>query len=729
MSQEEEMAELLNIFLEEARDLLDAIASTLLTWSKDLNNKTCFSDLKRDLHTLKGGARMVNQPKLSALAHELETFSESLLTQSTPVERKAYDLVFEGVDRMNLFIEALAKKEAPPPVEDMIAKFSEKTPTKEVPKEPAIPKALEAVKTEASIVPETKTAAVAEVIRVKSDLLETLNNLSIESNIIRVNLGHFVDNFSSHLTEANRIMKTVQEKIRVVPSEANLHITSDILSMVNLNKGLAQIQSNIESLLSQQARIELELQDRLVDTRMVPFNSVVPRLGRITRQVGEELKKRVDFTVLQSEGEIDRNLLEHLTPSLEHLLRNAIDHGIESPEKRLNVSKPETGKISLRFFRLGNDACIEIMDDGSGINVEAVKQKAVKLGLLTQETERSQADLIRFILEPGFSTREDVSEISGRGVGMDIVNTVVKGLGGNLSIESNPGFGTKFIIRLPFTTSINRALLVVIQGQTYGILLSNVESIVLLNMNQAKENLNKTNAMIKHNNLDYTLKYLGAALGVEERPIFHKATENFPVLLFKFSDFNAALLVDSLAGSQEVVVQSLGPQFKLMDIFSGATMLSDGRVIIVLDVFSIASRAIKKTIEVSKQSSSKRQPVVMVVDDSVTIRTVTKNFLERHKYSVITAKDGLDALGKLEQEKPDIILLDIEMPRMDGLEFAEKIKSNPNFSDIPIIMITFVAGEAHKSRALKLGINKFMSKPYQETDLLDTIELLLEKKL
>ncbi len=728
---------LLNIFLEEARDLLDALALTIQKWSTDLQDKSIFADLKRDLHTLKGGARMVNQPQLSALAHELESFCALMLEGNIGVNREAYDLICKGQDRMNAIIEALVKKQTVLGTEDMIAELKGKPVAATVPvlselvSSLPLPQATEENRyAENKAIPKVASEPAGnEIIRVRADLLEKLNNLAIESNIIRVNMGHFVENFSLHITDANKILKVLQEKLKMVPKTAGMQVTSEIQGLIHLCKQLSQVQSNIESLLSQQSRIELDLQNRLVDTRMVPFNSVVPRLSRIARQLAEELNKKIDFQILQSEGEIDRNILEHLVTSLEHLLRNALDHGIESPEKRQLANKPEVGKITLRFYRMGNDACIEIKDDGNGIEPEIIRRKAIKLGFITEEAVLSTEDLIRYILEPGFSTQETVSQISGRGVGMDVVNTVVKGLGGNLAIESIPGQSTTFTIRLPFTTSVNRALLVKVQGQIFGILLSNIESIVLFDIKQIKENLAKSAAVIIHEGKEYQFKYLGDSLGLESKPNLEIAKEGLPVLLFNFADYNVALLVDGLAGSQEIVVQTLGPQFKLMDIFSGATLLADGRVVMVLDACSITTRAIKKLNETPEvRSLETKHPVVLVVDDSVTIRTVTKNFLERHKYTIHTARDGMDAFEKIEKQIPDIILLDVEMPRMDGFQFAEKIRSISKFSKIPIIMITFCAGEEQRAHAHRIGIQRFLSKPYQESELLETIENLLEKR-
>lgn len=723
MNQGNENEELLSIFLEEAKDLLNAISATIQRWSVDQTNKIYFADLKRDLHTLKGGARMMGQSQLSTLAHELESLCEGLISDQIKIDRDAYELVCLAQDRMNTIIEAITKKEELPIVEDLLTRIKQKINNElAVNSTAATPSMMTA--------PEKAPESLAnEFIRVRTDLLEKLNNLSIESNILRVNLGHYVNNFSTYLNEVIKLLKILKEKLRTLPKETAPQINSEVSELMNLTKNLLQIHSNIDGLLVQQSRIELELQDRLVDTRMVPFNSIVPRLSRITRQIAAELKKKVDMNVLQVEGEIDRNLLEHLTPSLEHLLRNALDHGIEMPAERLKANKSEIGKINLRFFRIGNEACIEISDDGAGVNVEAVRKKAIKLKLLPEDAVLAQENIIRYILEPGFSTREEVSEISGRGVGMDVVNTVVKALGGNLTIESKQGIGTRFIIRLPFTTSVNRALLVKVQDQIFGILLSNIENIILLNSKQVKEILHKDSRKIQHNHKEYELKYLGEALGIKGIPTLANTKENLPVLLFDFAEYNAALLVDYLVGSQEVVVRSLGSQFKLIDEFSGATLLADGRIVIILDVYSITARTIKN---ISESTETKalvtNQPTILVVDDSVTIRTVTKNFLERHKYKVITAKDGLDALEKIKQVKPDIILVDVEMPRKDGFEFVAELRVMADFIDIPIIMITFCVGEEHKDRAQKLRINKFMNKPYQEDDLLEAIEMLLGKK-
>lgn len=574
--------EILAIFLEEARDLLVAFATSLNAWSRDFDNKNYLLDLKRDLHTLKGGARMVGKPEFSAVAHELESLCDAVWHSPVQADKETYELMCLGQDQMDKMLGLIEKKEEIKSATDLILQFQQKTTTLSKMSKHQVLDTDEIHKSKM-----ISTGPIEQVLRVRADLLEKLNNLSIENNINRVNMEHAIANLVINLIEINKLAKVVQEKLRIMPKEIDLLVSAEVMAVIDRCKDLLQTTSNAELLLVQQSRIALELQEGLIETRMVPFNSTIPRLSRMVRQVANELKKSVYFNILATNGEIDRNLLEHLIPALEHLLRNAIDHGIESPNIRLHAGKPEAGKIELRFFRLGNNVNIEIKDDGSGINVKRVREIAIEKKLLMKDKEVSDEEIIRIILEPGFSTQIGITEISGRGIGMDVVNTVVKGLGGNLSIRTIPQKGTEFIIRLPFTTSMNRALLVVIHHQQYGILLSNVKTMILLSRQVLKEHFSKPASTFKYAEKEYQLKYLNAVLGLQEKPIFSNLKENLPVLLLEFPEFQVALLVDELAGSQEVVVQTLGPQFKLMDTFSGATLLADGKVIIILDIFAI----------------------------------------------------------------------------------------------------------------------------------------------
>lgn len=737
--------ELLQIFLEEATDLLGALSATLSIWQNDLNNFDKVADLKRDLHTLKGSARMVGQTTIGTLAHELETLCEALVKKQIPIDRNIFELMLSAQDRISLMIEALKNKQPPLDTEDLLNAFHKYLGTSETSKPtPAAP-----------VTPETKTLAeekkpeaqTQEIIRIRADLLEKINNLSTEGNLIRISLEQQINRMSTYLQEMKQGSRRLEDQLAVLNDEIeNLEvknkaeypaleqlgnslreITVDIFSVL---KTLIEENGSMEALYLHQARVSTELQHRLSHTRLVPFDSIVPRLSRIARQIAKELKKEVDFKVLKSQGEMDRTVLEHLVPSLEHILRNALDHGIEAPDVRKKRGKPEVGNIEVNFTQSGSTVAITIADDGGGIDSHIIRKKAIKLGMLAPNAKISDEEAIRFILEPGFSTREAVSEISGRGVGMDVVNMAIKEMGGSLQIESTVGKGSKMTLRFPFTISLNRILLFTVQNEIFGILLANIESIASIPI----EKINET--VYEEKDKVYNQIYMGEILNKENSNANLKLTKKktYPLLLFSGANYPLAFLVDSILYNRELVVQSLGGQFKMTDLLSGATLLGDGTVVYILDPFALSAKAktcleqegtvLQTTVKKDTQSEKRKNALILIVDDSVSSRAVTQRFLERHHFQAITAKDGLDALQQLENQNPDLILLDIDMPRMDGFEFTLALKKDKNLKNIPIIVITSRITE-HKKRATELKLPYLVEKPYQEHELLTIIHKIL----
>lgn len=472
-------------------------------------------------------------------------------------------------------------------------------------------------------------------------------------------------------------------------------------------------------------------------TRMVPFERLVPRLRRIVRQVAGELGKQVEFMVGNATGEMDRSVLERIVAPLEHMLRNAVDHGIESVERRRAAGKPEQGTIRLDLAREGGDILLTLADDGGGINLEAVRRKAIERGLMSTGSDLSEHEILQFILEAGFSTAERVTQISGRGVGMDVVHSEVKQLGGSMSIESTLGQGTRFLIRLPFTVSVNRALMVYSGEDLYAIPLNTIEGIVRVSPYELEAYYQPDAPRFEYAGQAYELRYLGDLLNNGQKPKLVGQSLPLPVILVRSKEHSVAVQVDSLAGSREIVVKSLGPQFAGVHGISGATILGDGRVVVILDLLATIRvlhahqltqlhqpRLLEQPQE-SIETESERPTLVMVVDDSVTVRKVTSRLLERNGMNVLTAKDGVDAITQLQERKPDIMLLDIEMPRMDGFEVATLVRHDERLKDLPIIMITSRTGEKHRDRALGIGVNEYLGKPYQESVLLEAIQRLV----
>ena len=413
------------------------------------------------------------------------------------------------------------------------------------------------------------------------------------------------------------------------------------------------------------------------------------------------------------------------------MLRNAMDHGIESTSDRAAAGKPETGKIRIRLYREGSEIFIEIQDDGRGLDIQAIRKKALERGLITESSELSDHELQQLIFEAGFSTAQKVTQISGRGVGMDVVSSEIKQMGGVVEINSEAGKGATFTVKLPFTVSVNQALMIRVGEDVYAVPLTNIEGIVRVSPFEIQEYYDNPEARFEYAGMPYHMRYMGNLLDHNVTTNLEGVTKPLPVLLLHGAEHPTAVQVDELMGSREIVVKSVGQQLSLLSGLSGATILGDGRVVLILDVPALTRRAdaivdVDATIEevVEEEKVTK----VMVVDDSITVRKVTQRLLQRHDYEVILAKDGVDALSVLHDNKPDVMLLDIEMPRMDGFELATIIRHDDKLKQLPIIMITSRTGEKHRERAESIGVNRYMGKPYNEVDLLQTIESLLSGK-
>ncbi|MDX1433665.1 MAG: response regulator, partial [Gammaproteobacteria bacterium] len=428
---------------------------------------------------------------------------------------------------------------------------------------------------------------------------------------------------------------------------------------------------------------------------------------------------------------LDRTILERITPSIEHVLRNAVDHGVERPAARKQLGKPETATIKIAVSRTGPEVVIRIEDDGQGLDRQAIYQTAVGRGLVAQGAKLTDEELFQLILEPGFSTVRKVTQISGRGVGLDVVNADIKQFGGVLEIDSSPGHGSAFTIRLPFTLAVNHALLVKVGEGDFALPMSNVVGVV----RASRDDLHKVEAdqvpAFEYNSERYHFAHLGTMLEFCE-PDYEESKAPFPVVLVRAGDHRMAFLVEGLTGRREIVIKPLGPQLASIRWISGATVLGDGSVAMILDVPALVRRAASlhgiargPAAFGGQRSEAQNGATVMVVDDSITVRQVTQRLLNRNGIDVLTAKDGIEALALLKDRRPDVMLLDIEMPRMDGFELAATIRKDARLKDLPIIMITSRTGSKHSDHASQIGVNRYIGKPYHESELLENINSLL----
>jgi len=623
---------------------------------------------------------------------------------------------------------------------------------------------------------QSKSRTAEEQIRVKADLVDHMVNHAGEVNIYNARIAQQLGQWHFNLNELQQTVGRLREQLRNFEMEteaqimyrhspadasavgagssvsASTDISFDPLEMdrfsymqqlsrsmvesfddlTNIQFALEGLSSDTDVLLLQQSRINNDLQESLMKTRLTPFSSVIARLRRVVRQTCQETGKEAELQVNGAEGEMDRTQLNRIVPALEHILRNAIDHGLEKPAERKKASKSDSGTIAINFSREGSEVVLRISDDGAGINVDTIRNKAIERGLIDKNSKVEDDEVLDFILQSGFSTAEQVTQISGRGVGMDVVNTEIKQLNGSLHIGTELGKGSTFTIRLPLTVLINQALMVHVDEAVYAIPLSNIEHVVRV----TSEEINKLSSggasdyvyagyQYEHLHIGYVLHGTAPAKMPEKG--------KFPILLARSGDHRVALQVDQLIGRQEIVIKSVGQQLSSINSISGATILPDGQVALILDLSTLirTSHALQKTDDASRllheaaAVKEEKIPTVLIVDDSITVRKVTQRLLTRHKYEPITAKDGMDALTVMLETIPDIILLDVEMPRMDGYELATAVRSDPRLKHIPIIMITSRTGDKHRDRAINIGVNMYMGKPFQEHELLENIQSLL----
>ena len=600
-----------------------------------------------------------------------------------------------------------------------------------------------------------------EMARVDAELLDQLLNISGEASIARSRLEQQLGSFDFNLGELSRTVTRLKEQLRSLEIETEAQIlhrhedegghrsefdpleldryssiqqfsralaetANDVASIQQLLENLAK---DTQTLLQQQARTITELQNGLMRTRMVPFQRHVQRLARIVRQAASDTSKRAELIVEGASGELDRQVLERMLPPFEHMLRNAVVHGIEKPEERIRAGKPEAGRIVLELHREGAEVMVRLTDDGSGMNLKAIRAKGQSLGLIAPGQVLSDEDAMQLILEPGFSTAGAITQQAGRGVGMDVVATEIKRLGGALHMETKSGEGTVFTIRLPFTLAISHALVVRTGEEFYALPLPTVEGVLRLSKAEVTAHLGRDAAAFDYGGQKYRFQHLANFVSLEPSPL-PETDVTIPVVLVRAGEHSTGLVADELVGSREIVVKSVGPQISSIRGISGATILGDGRIVIILDIGALVRaewRARPQTPIVPKEKADKRV-FAMVVDDSITVRRVTQRLLERNGMRVLTARDGMDAVSLLQDNIPDIILLDIEMPRMDGYEVAAHVRNDPRLKDVPIIMITSRVGEKHRARAIELGVDDYLGKPYQEAQLLEAIAPLVERR-
>jgi len=603
---------------------------------------------------------------------------------------------------------------------------------------------------------------VTEQIRIDADRLDGLINLAGEGSVFQSRLQQDVHGLLRQLNEARLTVERLRGQLRrlEIETEAQMlyRFTQEtgqdaadfdplefdrFSTLQELSRGMAEAMNDVtgitdqitdqvkgtETLLLQQNRLNKALQDSLLAARLVRLEGLTSRFARIVRQTGHELGKLARLEVFGGDTQLDRNMLNQMVAAIEHILRNALAHGIEDPTERRANGKPETGVIRLEYSHQAGMVHVTLTDDGRGINLERVRQKAIDLGKITAEAKLSDSELLQLITEPGFSTAEKVTQISGRGVGMDVVASTVKQLGGDLVIESQQGVGTRFQITLPLRLAMSQTVVVNVGRESYAIPYYAITGVGRVSAGQLLTLARENRPELEFGGRRYAVNYLGNSLD-HPRSLTELATarEITPVLFVHAGERQHALLVDGLTGSRQLFIKPLDRYLGQLRGLTGASVLPDGSVVFVIDLVDLLRAGmVRRLAEQAQEASLDKGVTVLVVDDSITIRKVTQRFLEREGFQVLTAKDGVDALSVLEVQRPDIMLLDIEMPRMDGFELAAHVRHHPLLKDVPIIMITSRTGAKHRTRAESIGVNGYLGKPYEEVELMATIADLVPR--
>jgi chemosensory pili system protein ChpA (sensor histidine kinase/response regulator) len=730
--------DLLPIFLEEAQDLFPLVGGQLRAWRANTADRPASDGLQRTLHTLKGSARMAGAMRLGELTHNMEARVLAAL-DSEDLPPALFDTLESEFDRMGDVLEQLRSGPLPE---------AEAVPASAAVMAPAEPAAVAAA-------PVAEPEAAARVmLRMRADVVDRLVNEAGEVSIARSRIEGEMQNFKRSLLDLTESVNRLRNQLREIEIQAESQMQSrqslaresheafDPLEfdrftrlqevtrmMAESVNDVASVQHNLlknldetEAALLAQSRMTKELQQELLHARMVPLASISERLFRIARQTSKELDKRATLEIIGEQVELDRSVLEKMTAPFEHLLRNAIDHGLESREARLAAGKEEVGVIELQARQEGNEILLTLRDDGRGLDLDGIRRKAIELGMLAPEDEVAPAQLMELIFFSGFSTAAEVTQVSGRGIGMDVVRNEIASLGGRIEVASEAGKGTTFSIYLPLTLAVAQAVLVRAGSQVYALPSTMVDQVQELKADALAEIYQKQQVTWQGN--AYPLHYFPRLLGDQEStPAAQRYTT---VMLLHSGAQHVAVHVDELIGNREIVVKNIGPQLARVPGVAGATVLGNGKVVLILNPVQLAQRqgipallGHRPAAEVAQQPAA--TPLVMIVDDSLTVRKITSKLLTREGYQVVTAKDGVDALQALEDVTPQVMLVDIEMPRMDGFELTKNVRGNERTAHIPIIMITSRTADKHRNYAQELGVNVYLGKPYQEEELLGYI--------
>ncbi len=806
--------EMLEIFSDEAEELIQSISVNLKTLEKTPNDREALLEIRRNAHTLKGSAGIVGLKQLSEVAHRVEDLLDYVADNDIEANEKIFNLLLISTDCFS----ALASGENSSNLKKKIAglygdfdkilallkktdaadvQISNPELKSEIAK--AVPVEDETTENSTPIVSGQNRSIVRVSLEKLDDLVKIVGGLITSRSVFEQRLAE-LEQQSGELHNSTRRLQQSTNKLET-DFEANMlnvqnpqsaigkrqsavgswqliesigHRTQDsglrtskipdlesfdtleldrytdfhqtMRELVEttsdtsaINTELDSLRGNLELLFENQRRLIEDMQDKLLRLRLVSFSSLNVRLQRTVRVTCDEEGKLAELVIEGEDLEVDTQILDSLIEPLLHLLRNAVAHGIEPPETRRLLSKPETGRIKVRVKSEGTHIILKISDDGRGIFADGLKEKAVQNGFVSQTAadRMNLEEAFSLIFLAGLTTTDKISQISGRGVGMNIVKQSIERQQGTISIDSETHQGTTFTLRLPMALAVTRALLVKTNEQTFAFPLKLIKQASTVSAAELEKAKNKNSIQI--GDVNYKIARLNELLGLPAQTVSNN--ETVPVLLLETSENSCALVVDEIVKPEEFVIKPLGKPLQNLAQFLGATILGDGSVVPVLDlIYLLKQKVLSSESKVpslkspnnelrttdSRLKTQDSRIRVLIVDDSPSVRHLTSNIIKNAGWTAILAKDGLEALEILPdlRELPDVILTDVEMPRMDGYDFLASLKRQENLQKIPVVMITSRANQKHRQKAIDLGVSEYLTKPFNDAKLIETIKNL-----
>lgn len=764
--------QLADAFFNEVPQLAEQFTEHIQRFVEGTGDRDDLLRAQRLAHTVKGSSNVTGVPAVATLMHACEDLLETLYERQMLPDNRLVHVLMESADCLASQLEfLLGSGSAPVQTRELVDTLrawriggdtgAVATPSSEVsaPVESA-PAAAQPAESTAQGAPDSMRVSMSLI----EDLLRQAGEVSISTVQLQglsESLGGRLDTLMKQQTLMWERLNNIQElvEMRSVSTARNLavgqggaepvfdslemdeynelHSATNFLaeSITDTREYTIQIRdefSKLRTMLKQQDVLSRELNESVMGTRMVPFRSIASRLTRVVRQTARSTGKSVNLEIQGEEVLVDSAVLTRLTDPLMHMLRNAVDHGIEDAADRARSGKPETGQVSIQVERYGDNVSLLIRDDGRGLNYGRIREIAVERGLIQGDPwSVPDQDLARLVLLPGFSTRGEATQISGRGIGMDVVNTAVMEQRGTLDIRSEPGNGIEITVRVPMTLISVHTLLVRNSGVVMGVPSSSVQQLIFSDLGRFREE--EAGPVFEFEDRDYRVVSLSRLVGIDAAMPELDGPKPVPLLLVQGEREACAVLLEEVLDSRYLVVKRLGRYVPQVPGVIGGAIMADGSVAGVVDVREMLRQQSEGLPGMLHSvgggpapEREKNLPVVLVVDDSVSARRSLAELVADAGYRYATAIDGLAALSVIEQEKPAAILMDMEMPRMNGLELAAHLRADGGTAGIPLIMITSRSTEKHRRQAETAGVDSYFTKPYQEDRIVDELNRLIQ---